>query len=208
MFDIRSSFGWLDLDSQDPARQIRCTVLFLVSHPIGVRSSRQMSDLGMTKSLVGWLISGGFFGDGEEASSRMVRFLDCYSAILWPSHVGCLIKSVIEQFNSTSGGASVKADEWIRVRAILPQALFEAGRYVHSALLADGPDNASRLMIYRGVVDFCAALAISALLCAALRCSALLCAALRCVVDFCAALRCSALRCRFLRGSARLCAGI
>lgn len=107
----------------------------------------------MTKALVVWLVKSGAFDDDNEESS-LPAFDEAITSVTWPSNIGRLPSGSLSQICLTKSAASIKADEWNRVRNALPVALWLAWRDINTGALRlcfkhDRPG------IYSAVLNFC-----------------------------------------------------
>jgi len=79
--------------------------------------------------------------------------------VTWPSQIGRIPKSVIQQMTSNTKGSNVKADEWNRVRNILPVMLWMAMRNVNSDDIDGiGPIKSKRIQLFHAVLTLCSGL--------------------------------------------------
>ncbi|EIW73345.1 hypothetical protein TREMEDRAFT_59511 [Tremella mesenterica DSM 1558] len=113
--------------------------------------------LGMTHALVLWILRSGVLDEGDDGPDRYQLFEKALTGITWPSHVGRLVNGVVSMVTSGRDANNVKADEWSRVRAALPCALWLALRSDTNDQIAPSSTH-NRLEIYRAVVDFSASL--------------------------------------------------
>jgi hypothetical protein len=108
----------------------------------------------MTHALVLWLVNGGLFEESETAIDRSSKFDNALAGITWPSSVGRLATHKVKQITSGGTASSIKADEWTRVRAVLPIALWLAWRNEET----DKIESEREMKVYNAVIAFVASL--------------------------------------------------
>ena len=110
----------------------------------------------MTKALVLWLVHSKQFEGRIDGVKRGDIFDETLDRMTWPSHIGRLASNIVQHLLNRGDGRQVKADEWSRIRAGLPLALWLSWRSESSDDIEDG--NSNRRSIYRAVLDFVASL--------------------------------------------------